>query len=117
MDMARSLEAELVEAPVGTLTRAQRMFSVSMIVSGIRCVLAYVILPFATPLLPLAPGVGPVLGIGIGAVAIAANLYSMRRFWQLNHPWRKWVTALHIAVIGFLAVLIVLDLGELTGLN
>ena len=30
----------------------------SMIVSGVRCTLAYVVLPFVAPLIGLAPGVG-----------------------------------------------------------
>lgn len=68
------------EAPSGTLEQTQRAFSLSMLVSGIRCILAYVVLPFVTPLIGFAPGVGPALGIPIGAVAVAANAISMRGF-------------------------------------
>lgn len=100
-------------APAAALGKAQRSFSVSMLVSGIRCALAYVILPFVTPFLGIAPGVGPGLGIVIGAVAIGANLFSMRRFWVLRHPWRKPITALHIGVIAFLLVLVTLDVAHL----
>ncbi len=96
-----------------SLGQTQRAFSLSMLVSGIRCVLAYVVLPFVTPLLGLAPGVGPVLGIAIGTVAIAANVFSLRRFWRIHHPWRRPITVLHISVIGFLLVLIALDIAEL----
>ncbi|MGH3649253.1 MAG: hypothetical protein ACRDU9_00980 [Acidimicrobiia bacterium] len=111
MDRAATEETELTEAPTGTISagRAQRAFSISMIVSGIRCALAYVILPFVTPFLGLAPAVGPGLGIVIGAVAIAANVYSMRRFWRLHHPWRKWISILHVGVIALLVLLMVLD--------
>ena len=84
-----------------------------MVVSGIRCVLAYVILPFVTPFLGLAPGVGPVLGLTLGTVAIAANVYSIRRFWRAEHPWRRPVTVIHIGVIAFLLVLMTNDLLEL----
>lgn len=118
MDRAGAVETDVKEAPRGTisLNRAQRAFSMSMIVSGIRCVLAYVVLPFVTPFLGLAPGVGPAAGIAIGAVAIAANVFSLRRFWALKHPWRKPITALHLGVIAFLLVLIALDVSELIGL-
>ena len=68
------------ESPDGSLGQAQRAFSLSMLVSGIRCALAYVVLCFVTPLLGIAPGVGPVLGITISTVAIAANVFSLRRF-------------------------------------
>ena len=85
----------------------------SMLISGIRCVLFYVVLPFVTPLLGLAPGVGPTLGISIGAVAITANVVSMRRFWRVRHRWRRPITVLHVAVIIFLLVLIGLDIAQL----
>lgn len=115
MDRAVTTDTDLAERPPpgAALSKAQRSFSLSMLVSGIRCILAYVILPFVTPLLGMAPGVGPGLGIVIGAVAIGANLFSMRRFWVLRHPWRKPITALHIGVISFLLVLVTLDVIQL----
>ncbi len=115
MDRTVTTETDLADrpAPAPALVRAERTFSLSMLVSGIRCVLAYVILPFVTPLLGIAPGVGPGLGIVIGTVAIGANLFSMRRFWVLRHPWRKPIMALHISVISFLLVLVALDVAQL----
>lgn len=95
--------------------KAQRAFSLSMVISAIRCTLAYVVLPFVTPFLGLAPGVGPGLGMGIGVVAIGANVYSLRRFWQLGHRLRRPITVVHVAVIAFLLVLIALDVRELLG--
>ena len=92
---------------------AQRAFNLSIIVSGIRCTLAYVVLPFVTPFLGLAPGVGPALGIFIAVVAIVANVLSMRRFWSAQHPWRRPITVLHLVVIAFMVVLIVLDMRTL----
>lgn len=115
MDRAVTADTDTAPSRAQNLGSAQRVFSLSMLVSGIRCVLAYVVLPFVTPFLGLAPGVGPLLGIGIGAVAIAANIFSMRRFWKLSHPWRKPITALHLGVIAFLMVLVTLDVGQLLG--
>lgn len=109
---AEDLDLSFPEAPVSPV-RLERAFNISIIVSAIRCTIAYVILPFVTPFIGLAPGVGPVLGIVIGAVAIAANVFSLRRFWKARHRWRKPITVLHVSVIGLLAVLMVLDFREL----
>lgn len=96
-----------------TATSAQRLFTTSMVISGIRCVLAYVVLPFVMPFLGLAPGVGPVLGIVIGVVAIAANVFSIRRFWRARHRWRKPITVIHVSVISLLLVLLYTDISQL----
>ena len=96
-----------------SLGQVERAFNLSMVVSGIRCVLAYVVLPFVTPLLGIAPGVGPTLGIAIAVVAIGANVISLRWFWRVQHPWRRSVTVLHVGVIGFLLVLIAIDVADL----
>jgi len=98
-----------------TAEEAQRGFSISIVVSGIRCSLTYLVFPFLLPLLGLAPGVGPVLGIGIGTFAIAANGLSIRRFWRAQHPWRRPITMLHLGVITLLVVLVALDLVDLFG--
>ena len=111
--MDRTVEAELQPTSTPSPERSQRMFTTSMVISGIRCVLAYVILPFATPFLGLAPGVGPLLGIVIGVVAITANVWSMQRFWKVNHRWKWPITVLHVSVIGLLLVLLYFDVAEL----
>ncbi len=117
MDSASTAPSDIASenATSESLGEVERSFSLSMIVSGIRCVLAYVVLPFVTPLIGLAPGVGPAIGIPVAMVAIGANVFSLRRFWRVKHPWRKPVTALHVGVIGFLLVLIAVDVADLIG--
>jgi uncharacterized membrane protein len=94
---------------------APRTFSLSILVSAVRCLLTYIVLPFVTPLIGLAPGVGPVVGIVIGTIAIAANIFSIRRFWRAEHPWRKPVTVIHVGIIILLVILIAVDLAALIG--
>ncbi len=94
---------------------AQRGFSTSVVISGIRCTLTYVILPLVAPFIGLAPNVGPTIGLTVGVVAIAANVFSIRRFWRADHRWKVQATVLHCAVLALLAVLMVLDLRELLG--
>lgn len=90
-------------------------FSRSMLVSAVRCVLTYLVIPFLGPILGLAAGVGPVVGIPIAALAIVFNVKSMRRFWRADHRYRWHYTAVSGAVIAMLVVLVVLDVVELIG--
>lgn len=94
---------------------AQRGFSRSIVISGIRCVLTYVVLPFIAPLIGFAPGIGPGVGIAVGTVAIAANVFSIRRFWKADHRLKRQVTVLHVGVIVLLVILLYLDLQQLLG--
>jgi hypothetical protein len=99
-----------VSYPKVSAVGAQRAFSTAMLISGIRCIIAYILLPFVAPFLNLAPGVGPWLGVGIGVVAIVANGFSIRRFSRSRHRLRKPVIAINIAVIAFMLVLMGIDL-------
>lgn len=94
---------------------AQQGFSRSIIVSGIRCTLTYVVLPFIAPWIGLAPGVGPVVGLIVGTIAIAANIFSIRRFWRADHRWKVHATVLHAAVLLLLSILMILDIRQLVG--
>ncbi len=93
----------------------ERLFTRSIVISGLRCTLTYVLLPFVAPLIGLAPGVGPVLGIAIGAVALVANVFSIRRFWASQHRWRIPATIIHTGVIILLLILMFFDIRTLVG--
>jgi len=116
MDTAHTQRTDSVVACTPPLQGSDvtRGFNLSILVSGIRCTLSYVVLPFLIPFLGLAPGVGPASGLAIGIVAIAANAWSIRRFWRARHPWRGAATAVHLGVIGLLVVLVAIDIGNLT---
>ena len=98
---------------VSTQGAPEKGFSRSILISAIRCTLTYVVLPFVAPWIGLAPGIGPGLGLAIGAIAIAANVMSIRRFWKADHRWKKPVTALHLGVIVLLLILGALDIRAL----
>lgn len=104
-----------VRAPRQSDDELRRGFSQSMLVSAVRCILTYLVLPFVTPLLGIAAGVGPVLGITIGVVAIVFNVRTIRRFWVADHRWRWAYTGVGGTVMAMLIVLIALDLVELLG--
>ncbi|MCY3951955.1 MAG: hypothetical protein OXG55_02725 [bacterium] len=94
---------------------AERRFSQSMIVSGTRCLLAYVVFPYVFPLLGVADVVGPAVGVAIGVVAIVFNALSIRRFWRGNHRLKWPLSVVNLAVMGLMFYLAVGDVAELAG--
>ena len=103
------------DGPAATEGAAQRAFSTSILVSATRCLLTYIVLPFAAPALGLAAGVGPAIGIPVGIVAIGCNVLTIRRFWAADHRWRWAYTAVSLSVIALLVVLLVDDVASLIG--
>lgn len=102
-----------VDVDVAGQESATRVFSQSVLISGIRCVLAYIVFPWVLPALGIAGGVGPWIGIVVGVVAIGFNIASIRRFWAADHRWKWPITVINCTVIGMLVVLLVMDLGSL----
>ncbi len=102
-----------VDAPRATEASARKLVETSLLISMTRCLLTYVALPFLLPVLGLAAGVTPVVGIIVGIVAIVANVASVRRFWRADHRYRWHYTALATVIVLALTWLIVVDLTEL----
>lgn len=92
---------------------AEKVFGRSILLSSVRCLLTYVVLPLLKPVLDLTGGVGPVLGLLVGTVSAVAIVASMRRFWRAGHKFRWYYT-----VIGgvILALLVVSAVGDVISL-
>ncbi len=90
-----------------------RMFNTSMALSGLRCVLSYLVFPFLLPALGFATGVGAIIGIPIAVVALVFDVIGMRRFWLANHPWRWAMTGIYAAVMVMVFSLLVADIVHL----
>ncbi len=85
----------------------------SVVVSGLRCTLAYVIFPWVLPAAGVAGGVGAGVGLAIGAVAITFNVLSIRRFWGADHRFKWPISAVNCGVIVLLCIMAVIDLTEI----
>lgn len=106
----------LTEAsPGATEASANRLVEKSLLISMVRCLLTYIVLPFVAPAVGVASGVGPVVGLLIGTVAIVANVASVRRFWRADHRYRWHYTALASVIVAALLWLMVHDLIDLFG--
>lgn len=115
--MTTTADADLSEPATGAeaeTEEAQRTFSLAIVVSAVRCTLTYVIFPFVLPFAGLAD-LGSVIGVVLSAVAIVANVVSIRRMHLAQHKWRVPVTAINIAMIGLVVALLVIDLFDLFG--
>lgn len=104
-----------VDAPKATEESARSLVERSLLISMVRCLLTYIVLPFVAPILGVGLGVTPVVGIVVGTVAIVANVASVRRFWRAEHQYRWHYTALASVIVLLLVWLIVADVLELLG--
>jgi hypothetical protein len=104
-----------IDGPRASADDARRAFQTSIMVATVRCLLMYIVFPFVLPALGLASGVGPLIGIPISIAAMIAIVMSIRRFWRADHSKRWHYTVLGTTVLGFLSVLIVIDVAELLG--
>ena len=86
-----------------------------MVVSGTRCLLSYIVLPYLLPVLGWADLVGPALGLAISVVAIGFNVLSIRRLRQSDHRLKWPVGAINAAVIVLMGYLAAGDIIELAG--
>ncbi len=102
--------------PMVSEDQAHKMFSLSIALSGVRCLLSYVILPVLLPLLGLATGVGPVIGIPVGVLALIFDVKGIRRFWLSDHQWRWQMSVIYLLVIVMVVGLILVDVLHLAGL-
>ena len=102
-----------VDAPKASEVSARQLVEKSLVISMARCLLTYIVLPFVVPILGLAKGVTPGVGMVVGLVAIAANMASVRRFWRADHRYRWHYTALATVIVAALVWLVVADLVEL----
>ncbi|HMK62440.1 MAG TPA: hypothetical protein VK386_02380 [Acidimicrobiales bacterium] len=92
---------------------AHRLFNLSMALSGLRCLLGYVVLPIVTPALGAAARVGPMVGIPIAVVALCFDVMAVRRFWTANHRWRWGISLVYLVVMSLVAALLVGDIVHL----
>ena len=109
------LRIDAIENSAGKQEAAQKLFSISMVISGFRCILSYVILPFVLPLLGVGAtaGVGPAIGIPVGVIALAFDARGIRRFWAINYRYKWQMTTIYVMVMGLVSYLVVVDIVHL----
>lgn len=99
----------VTDAPRVAEESVHGLFSVSIVLSALRCLLSYIVLPLVVPLVGTAAGVGPIIGIPVAAVALVFDVRSTRRFWLADHRWRWYMTFLYVVVMAMVTGLLVGD--------
>lgn len=89
------------------------LFSASIVLSGLRCLLGYVVFPIVLPAIGAAAAVGPAIGLPVGIVALVFDVRGIRRFWLADHRWRWPITALYACVMALVTVLVIGDIVHL----
>ena len=104
-----------IDSSADASDQPERLFSQSILISAIRCVLTYVLFPFVFPIIGITSGIGSGIGLVIGTIAIAANVFSIRRFHKADHKYKWQVSALNAGIIVLLVILVILDATSLFG--
>jgi hypothetical protein len=91
----------------------QRLFSTSILISAVRCLLSYVVFPILAPTLGAVTKVGAAIGIPVGIVALVFDVRAVRRFWLANHKYRWPFTIIYGIVIVLVVALFFRDIKNL----
>lgn len=79
-------------------------------VSAVRCLITYVLVPIMVPILSLSQLVAAPIGIALCLLAVVNGTISLRRFWRSDHPQRWMYTAFVGVIFTILAVALISDL-------
>lgn len=99
----------------GVEPRALMPMRGSLMISAVRCVLTYAILPVGLPLVGLSGAVGRPVSITLSLVAAVLAVVSLRRVWQADWSHRWAYTAFSTAVLVLLTIVVVVDVRALLG--
>lgn len=102
-----------VDAPKQSIMGAEGVFGKSIMVSGLRCTLTYIVLPLLAPIFNLSGASLPVIGLLLGAVSMVAIVISMRRFFAADHKYRWGYATIGGAIFVMLIIAGIMDISTL----
>ncbi len=84
-------------------------FNLALLISAIRCIVQYVVLPFVLPLIGIVTTTPTWLGLLFNTVAFIALISSLRRIWQVRHPKRFAYLPLAIMMLFVMIIFTITD--------
>lgn len=100
-------------SPSASASQAERLFSISIVLSAMRCLLTYIAIPVLGPLIGSSVTDSPAVGIPLAVLALVFDVRSVRRFWMADHRWRWQMTAVYVVVAAMVSVLLAQDINRL----
>lgn len=97
----------------GAVFDARNQLRRSIIISGVRCIITYLLVPLVVPLLALAGTVAAPVSIALSVTALVMSHNSLRRFWLADHRYRWHYTGFIGAMWILLLVGIATDIASL----
>ncbi len=97
----------------GAVLGAQRAMTSSIMVSAVRCMITYIVVPILTPIIGILDLVDAPLSLVLCCLAFFMSGRSLRRFWRADHSKRWHYTALVVVVWSFLAVAVIRDITQI----
>jgi O-antigen/teichoic acid export membrane protein len=88
---------------------ARRNTTTAIVVSGIRCIITYLLIPILAPIVGLSGAASAPLTIALSLLAIYVGVSGVRRFWIADHRARWAYTAFIGVVVILLLIGIVVD--------
>ena len=93
--------------------RAENALTLSLMFSGLRCILQYALLPFLLPVAGIAADATIPILLLINLMAIASIFFSLRRFWTIGYQHRWGYLAVALAALTLLLAFTLYDLMKL----
>jgi hypothetical protein len=87
----------------------------SLVLTAIRCVLMYAVIPLVVPLISWAGVLATPLSLLLSSAAIVLAITSLRRVWMADYRYRWPYTGFILLALGLLTMVVVLDLRTLLG--
>ncbi|GAB3617685.1 hypothetical protein GCM10027416_22420 [Okibacterium endophyticum] len=113
--MRKLLRVESTTRTANLERSAHRYLQVSMIISGIRCLITYLLIPIAVPIIGLSRTASAPIGLLLSAIAVVTGVISLRKFWRSDNRYRWMYTAFILVVFIVVAITVSVDISEIVG--
>ncbi|HEU5111878.1 MAG TPA: hypothetical protein VFU96_01095, partial [Acidimicrobiia bacterium] len=92
---------------------ARRSTTAAIVVSGIRCIITYLLIPVLAPLIGISDAASAPVTIALSVLAVLMGITGVRRFWMADHRARWAYTTFIAVIVALLIVGIVLDVASM----